>query len=128
MEIRKKHLTVKKDTRGSFFEILRSEDTGIHPFGQISISTAKPGETKGGHYHLRKREWYFIVTGKAEISFWERDGSGKKMLSLEDTDMEAVEMPIGVFHSIRNIGAGELVILIYISESYDPSDPDTYTT
>lgn len=127
MKLQIKKIHVKSDPRGSFFEILRREDTGNHTFGQISISTAKPGEVKGGHYHIRKREWYFILQGKAKIEFIDRKTGEKKVISVNQKDHKVIEMPRNVAHTVTNTGKEELKILIYISESYDKKSADTFT-
>ena len=67
-----KQLDVKKDNRGWLAEILRVEDSGPHQFGQIIITVAYPGQTKGNHYHMRKREWYCVIKGKAKLTVVDR--------------------------------------------------------
>ena len=37
-----------------------------------------------------------------------------------------VDMPIWHTHNITNIGNEDLYTIFWISEFYDPSDPDTY--
>ena len=126
MELHIKKLHKKLDARGAFMEILRSEDTGPHPFGQISISIAKPGQTRGGHYHVRKHEWFYVLQGNAELVFKDEKTKEGKTIRLTDKSLRVVEMPIGVTHSFTNTGKNDLVVLIYISESYHKQDADTY--
>jgi len=127
MKLQIKKLTVQADSRGSFTEVLRREDTGPRQFGQISITTANKGETKGGHYHKRKREWYFILQGKAKFVFRDRKTKEQRTMTLDRNSRKLIEIPANVFHSVTNIGPTELIILIYISEPYDKKDPDTFT-
>jgi len=37
--------------------------------GQFSYFTAKPGITRGGHYHHTKSEKFLVLSGKAEFKF-----------------------------------------------------------
>jgi UDP-2-acetamido-2,6-beta-L-arabino-hexul-4-ose reductase len=127
MRIRIKKLKELKDSRGSFIEILRSEDTGKHSFGQISLTTAKSGETKGLHFHLRKREWYCVLQGKAKVVFSDNKTHKSKSVSLDDKHLQVIEMPIGVMHSITNTGKKTLMVLVYITEPYNAKTADTYT-
>lgn len=126
MQVHIKKLNKKSDVRGAFTEILRSEDTGVHPFGQISIMTAKPGQTKGGHYHTHKREWYFILKGSAKITLEDRLTHEHKTMRLTQKSLKVIEMPLGVAHSVTNLGNGELEVLIYISDPYFEKDADTF--
>ena len=57
-------LTEHKDNRGAFVEILRTVDSG-----QFSISTSKPGITRGNHYHNTKNEKFLVIKGEAVIRF-----------------------------------------------------------
>ena len=127
MEIFLRKRKLKEDVRGTFIEILRREDTGIHEFGQLSISTAHPGQTKGGHYHKRKREWYYLIKGNAKLTFTNRITAETKEIFLNSTERQLIEIPINVIHTTTNIGPEELILLVYITEPYYEKDPDTYT-
>ena len=126
MDIKKKELEVKRDIRGSLYEVLRPEDVGEGKFGQILITTAKPGQKKGGHYHLRKREWYCVISGDAKIEFENPKTHEKIEIRVTAEKPCVVEMPKGILHSIENIGSGEMTLLVYINESYRSNDPDTF--
>ena len=108
------------DPRGSFSEFLRTPDCG-----QVSVLTAHPGETRGGHYHHTKVERFLVVHGEARFRF-------RHVLSGETIAMTAsahhpvaVETVPGWTHDITNIGDGELVALLWASEAFDPQRPDT---
>jgi UDP-2-acetamido-2,6-beta-L-arabino-hexul-4-ose reductase len=126
MKLGIKKIQIHKDARGTFFEVLRREDTPNHRFGQISISTAKPGESKGGHYHKKKREWYFVLEGNARIMFEDRKNKEKKIIYASDKSPKLIEMPRNVIHTVTNTGRKELKILIYITEPYNKRNADTY--
>ena len=57
-------LEVNADKRGIFVEMLKNEESG-----QISFFTAKPGITRGGHFHNTKTEKFLVVNGKARFRF-----------------------------------------------------------
>ena len=52
------------DERGMFAEMLKTKDSG-----QFSFFTAKPGVTRGGHYHHSKTEKFLVVQGEARFGF-----------------------------------------------------------
>lgn len=126
MDIPVRKLDVSADSRGILFEVLRPEHVGQAPFGQILVTTAKPGQSKGGHYHTRKREWYCVMQGKGLLTLDDKKtGDHAEMVLDGDVPMIA-EMPKNVFHKIKNIGKTDLLLLVYVSEAYNPKDPDTF--
>lgn len=113
-------LTVHADERGSFTEILKSIDRG-----QVSINIAKPGITKGNHWHHTKNEKYVVVSGRGLIRF-RRHGSDEIIeYHVSGDKLEVVDIPTGYIHSIINEGNTDLVTLIWCNECFDPDKPDT---
>ncbi len=127
MKVSIRKLQVKRDERGMLYELLRAEHVGKSTFGQILITTAKPGMKKGGHYHNRKREWYCVIKGKGLLTLKNLNTKDSEIIELSADNPTIVEMPMGIFHQIENIGVEELILLVYISEEYNPNDSDTYT-
>jgi UDP-2-acetamido-2,6-beta-L-arabino-hexul-4-ose reductase len=110
-----------KDERGTFYEILKTQDSG-----QFSLSTTKAGITRGNHYHNTKNEKFLVVKGKAKIEF--RHIFSDKIITYEvsDKSMEIVEMIPGYTHNITNIGSEELLLILWANEQFDKNNPDTY--
>ena len=114
-------LPVNKDYRGSFVEILKTPN-----YGQFSFFTAKPGITRGSHYHHTKTEKFLVVKGKARFKFFHMDEEIKYELTVNNDKPEIVETIPGWSHSITNIGEEELIVLLWANEIFDPNKPDTY--
>ena len=55
-----KKLSVHEDERGRLMEILRADDDIFVQFGQVYITTAKPGFVKGWHFHKKQIDIKFI--------------------------------------------------------------------
>ena len=110
-----------KDDRGTFYEILKTKDAG-----QFSLSTTKPGITRGNHYHNTKNEKFLVIQGKALIEF--RHIFSDEIISYEvsSDNMEIVEMIPGYTHNITNIGDDELLLFLWANEQFDSKNPDTY--
>lgn len=116
-----RHLNLKTDDRGSFIEIFKFENNG-----QVSISTTKPGITRGNHYHTRKNEKFCVVSGHASIQL-RRIGTEKVIAYQVSGDSPSwIEIPIHYTHNITNIGTTELITLFWINEHFNPDDPDTF--
>jgi len=110
------------DERGTFYEILKTIDSG-----QFSISTTKPGDiVRGNHYHNTKNEKFLVIKGEAIIELRDILSKDKITYKVSDKKMEIVEMIPGYTHNIRNISNDEMILLIWANEIYDPKNPDTY--
>lgn len=126
MNIRTKKLEVKKDTRGWLAEIITPEDVKNGVFGLVLITTAKPGQTKGKHYHKRKTEWYCVVRGEGQLTLIDNKTGEIEKIDMGEKNMITIEIPPDHFHFIENTGRVEMYLLVYVNEPFDPKDPDTY--
>lgn len=114
-------LKINTDERGSFVETVK-----LNSGGQISFSTTKPGITRGNHFHMRKAERFAVIKGKARIQL-RRIGTDKVTnFDLDGTEPAFVDMPVWHTHNITNIGSEDMYTIFWISEFFDPGDPDTF--
>jgi len=114
-------LKINSDERGSFVETVK-----LNSGGQISFSTTKPGITRGNHFHTRKAERFTVIKGKALIQL-RRIGTDKIInFELDGTEPAFVDMPVWHTHNITNIGSEDLYTIFWISEFFNPGDPDTF--
>lgn len=114
-------LKLNTDDRGSFVETVK-----LNSGGQVSFSTTKPGITRGNHFHTRKAERFAVIKGKARIEFRKTGTDKVYTFELDGKQPSFVDMPIWFTHNITNIGNEELYTIFWVSEHYDPNDPDTY--
>jgi UDP-2-acetamido-2,6-beta-L-arabino-hexul-4-ose reductase len=109
------------DERGAFIEVLKTTNSG-----QFSFFTAHPGAIRGGHYHHSKTEKFLVVRGSARFRF-------RHILTQESFDLctssdqpMIVETLPGWAHDITNVGAEEMLVLLWANEMFDRNRPDTY--
>ncbi len=114
-------LSGHSDARGTFYEILKTFGSG-----QFSISTTKPGITRGNHYHNTKNEKFLVIKGEALIRLRQIHSDEIVDYKVSDKKMEVVEMIPGYTHNITNVGSSEMLFLIWANEVFDPDNPDTY--
>ena len=114
-------LELKSDHRGDLFEWIKSKD-----FGQIFISTTKPGITRGNHYHHTKTEKFLVIRGQAEIKFRKIDNEEIITYPVNGEKPTVVDIPPGYTHSITNTGTTELITLFWANEIFDMDRIDTY--
>jgi len=115
-------LKMNVDNRGSFTELLHTEDCG-----QVSINISKPGITKGQHWHNSKWELFIVVAGHGLIQ--ERNINTGETVEFEVSGdkIEAVHMIPGWTHNIINLSDTEnLVTVMTCNEIFDPNKPDTF--
>ena len=115
-------LTMNADDRGSFTELLKTENCG-----QFSVNISKPGVTKGQHWHHTKWEFFIVVSGKGLIQ--QRKVGTDEVLNFEVSGerIQAVHMLPGYTHNIINLSETEnLVTLMWANECFDPNKPDTF--
>ena len=114
-------LATRSDDRGVLAEFLKSSAGG-----QLFMSRTRPGAVRGNHYHHTKTEKFFVVEGKGLIRFRRVDGTGEIFeYPVNGTDFRVIDIPPDYTHSIENVGSGELVVLFWASEIFNPDAPDT---
>ena len=108
------------DARGVFAEMLRTEQSG-----QFSFFTAGPGVTRGGHYHHAKTEKFLVLKGHARFRFLNMDTDETHTIETCGNESMIVETVPGWSHDITNIGADELICMLWANELFDRDRPDT---
>lgn len=114
-------LDVKSDHRGCLAELIKSKN-----FGQIFVSKSYESVIRGNHYHNTKIEKFCVLQGEAVIKF--RNIFSDEVLSynVSGDKLEIVDIPPGYTHSIENLGHGEIIVLFWANEIFNPQRPDTF--
>jgi len=108
------------DERGMFAEMLKTKDSG-----QFSFFTAKPGVTRGGHYHHSKTEKFLVVQGRAKFGFRNVATDETHEIITTSKELKIVETVPGWSHDITNVGTEEIIVMLWANEIFDPDNPDT---
>lgn len=116
------------DERGIFTELIRTLNCG-----QISINVAKPGITRGQHWHNSKWEIFIVVSGHGLIQErkigTDENNHPYPVHSFEVTgdEMRAVQILPGYAHNIINLSdTDKLITVMWANESFDEKYPDTF--
>lgn len=109
-----------KDARGVFVEMLKTQDSG-----QFSFFTALPGVTRGQHYHHSKTEKFLVIKGHARFGFRHMVTNEIHYLEADGDRPRVVETVPGWTHDITNIGADEMVVMLWANELFERAKPDT---
>ena len=118
-------INIHKDQRGWLAEILR-EDILKHKIAQVYISFSKKSSIRGGHYHKRKIEWFYAISGKAIVFLRKFDETIEETFEISDEDQKVIEIPPFVYHRLEILTEG-MLLLVGSSEVYNKDDPDTFS-
>ncbi|MGE5723439.1 MAG: NAD-dependent epimerase/dehydratase family protein, partial [Sphingomonadales bacterium] len=113
-------LVAHVDPRGCFSEILKTRSSG-----QVSFITAHPSVTRGGHYHHTKVEKFVVVHGEALFRFHHVLSGAWHEIRTSAKRPVVVESIPGWAHDVTNVGKDVMVALVWASEPFDASRPDT---
>jgi UDP-2-acetamido-2,6-beta-L-arabino-hexul-4-ose reductase len=108
------------DARGIFVEMLKTPDCG-----QFSYFSAKPGITRGEHYHHTKVEQFLVIQGAARFRFRHIVSGEMHELTVGGGEGRVVFSIPGWAHDVTNVGTDDLVIMLWASEVFDRARQDT---
>lgn len=111
------------DARGVFAEVIKTPDCG-----QFSFFTANVGVTRGAHYHHSKTEKFLVLQGRARFRFRHIQDGRTHEVTVDGLEPEIVETVPGWAHDITNVGASELVVMLWANEVFDRQRPDTFAS
>jgi len=114
-------LLTHADNRGGFTEFLH-----LPKHGQVSVNVSKPGITKGEHWHDTKHEKFLVVSGQGVIRLRMLNTTDILEYQVSGEKLEVVDIPPGYTHNISNLGDTDMVTVMWASEIFDKSHPDTF--
>ena len=113
--------TENADERGIFAELIHTKDSG-----QVSVSTSKPGITRGNHYHHTKIEKFIVLDGEAIIKIRKIGETKTHEFSISSNKLQIITIPVGYTHNITNVGNKDMILLIWCNEIFNKNNPDTF--
>ena len=127
-----KPLKVIPDDRGRLTEILRADDPIFERFGQVYVTTAKPGVIKAWHYHKLQADHWVCLMGRALVGLVDRrpDSPTRGLVNefwMTPTDPFLVKIPVGVYHGFKGVDpVQESMIMNVPTVPYNYKTPDEY--
>ncbi|HXS55474.1 MAG TPA: dTDP-4-dehydrorhamnose 3,5-epimerase family protein [Hanamia sp.] len=115
-----------QDSRGWFLKVINGTEPHNRLECEVYITSAKPGESKGGHYHLVANEWFTLVKGKALLTTIDISSKEKAEFSLNSDEPETLYIPAGIAHNFYNSGDTDFILIAFTNVKYDPSDTISY--
>ena len=129
--VKVKKLRVIPDERGRLMEILRVDDPDFIQFGQVYMTTVRPGVVKAWHYHKKQTDNMTVVSGMAKIVLYDgrpdspTQGRINEFFVGEHNPI-LVQIPCGVYHGMKGCSERETIIINTVTEPYDRKRPDEF--
>lgn len=130
--VQMKPLKVIPDDRGRLMEILRADDALFERFGQVYVTTAKPGVVKAWHYHKLQADHWVCLIGKARVGLYDPrpDSSTRGLVNefiMTPEEPFLLKIPIFVYHGFKGMAADrETMIMNIPTVPYNYKTPDEY--
>jgi len=117
-----------EDSRGFLQKVLTATHCkGNLPRGEVYVVGARPGESRGNHYHLNMGEWFTAIQGSGEIRLCDLESEHVKVIPLGATLPLTVYVPAGVAHAIVNKDDQMLICVAWAENEHDPEDVYSYS-
>lgn len=116
------------DSRGWFLKVLDGKEEGLPNYtGEIYITNAVVGESKGGHFHNQANEWFTLLSGECNLYLKDVQTDERLKIFLTGKNPETIYVPFGIAHIFTNVGETEFTLLAYSDQLFDPADTIPYT-
>ena len=130
--VKVKKLKTIPDERGKLMEILRADEEIFEKFGQIYITTCKPGVVKAWHYHKIQTDHFVCLAGKARVVLYDARESSPTFQEVNEfvigfDNPLLIKIPKLVYHGFASADdRQETMILNVPTEVYRYDQPDEY--
>ncbi|MFH1245965.1 MAG: dTDP-4-dehydrorhamnose 3,5-epimerase family protein [Candidatus Omnitrophota bacterium] len=126
-----KKLQIVSDARGRLMEILRCDDKFFQQFGQVYMTTAKPGIVKAWHYHKIQTDNFTCVSGQMKLALYDARENSSTYLQVQDFIIDLdnpllVQIPPYVYHGFKCISDKEAIVINTPTAAYNHKHPDEY--
>ena len=116
------------DERGWFLKVITGTEENIPKHtGEVYLTMGKPGQAKGGHYHLEAVEWFTIIEGSAILKLEDIETHERRDIEMPFERAQTVFIPSNVAHIVVNNSDNDFILLAYTDRLYDPADTVAYT-
>lgn len=129
--VRVKRLCPIPDERGRLMELYRASDDLFVGFAHSYLTTVYPGVVKAWHLHRAQTDTMAVVAGMLKlVIFDEREGSPTLGLVAElflgEHNPLLVQIPPGLWHGFKGIGAREALVINFPDQPFHPDEPDEH--
>jgi mannose-6-phosphate isomerase-like protein (cupin superfamily) len=109
--------------KGEMAQILNHADSAFKLLVYWDLDSARTGQERGHHYHEKKREYFYILSGEIELCVEDIETSEQKTFIVKAGSRLTISNRVA--HAFRSLDYSQ--VLEYSPEPYDPSDTYPYT-
>ncbi len=120
-----KKLKIHRDERGWLVEMVKENEIKTR-IKQVYVATIEPGKIRGNHYHLKRREWFFIAKGEVKIFLEDIKTKKRKVLKVSSKTPKLITIFPKIAHAVKNTGKETAILVSAQDTVYDPKNPDTF--
>lgn len=91
---------------------------GEEPIRYIAYLELRPDSVRGNHYHLRKRELVYVISGEIRVLVEDPASRNRETLVLKTGDLGFIDTRIAHHYQITNPGHA----IEFSSAAFDPTD------
>lgn len=116
------------DPRGYFLKVLTGKEDGLPLYtGEIYLTSARPKQTRGGHYHIEGNEWFTLLQGECELKLQDILTGETLTINLSEKEPITIYVPAKVAHLFVNTSdVNDFFLLAYTDQLYSPKDVISY--
>jgi dTDP-4-dehydrorhamnose 3,5-epimerase-like enzyme len=117
------------DNRGYFLKTFTNNKFDVD-FNELEIyvTNAKPGQSKGGHFHEKAKEWFTLIKGKCTLILVDVNTLIVKKIMLDESDPKTVFVPPFVAHEFYNTGSEDFLLLAVTDQHFRKEDTIPFQT
>ncbi len=104
--------------KGEMAQILNRANETFKQLVYWDLDSARSGQDRGHHYHRRKVERFYVLTGELELLVTDLESSSSKKLFVKAGNRLTIHPMVA--HAFRSLTYSQ--VLEYFPEPYDPSD------
>ncbi|MEO6349189.1 MAG: dTDP-4-dehydrorhamnose 3,5-epimerase family protein [Candidatus Limnocylindrales bacterium] len=127
------HVPTHVDERGWLVELFdpRAEQW-TEPFAYAYATSVRPGYAKGWGLHKEHDDRYTLLFGHVEVLLYDVRPTSSTLgrlarYQLSEFDRGHLVIPAYVWHTMRNIGSTDVVVINFPTAAFDHRHPDKYS-
>ena len=112
-----------EDSRGWFLKAITGKEKGLpNCTGEIYTVYSKEGASRGGHYHIKAKEWFTLLTGKCVLELKDINTDELMTIELDSGKSVTVVIPPNIAHRFDAVKKYPFLVLAYTDQLYNQKD------
>ena len=111
------------DNRGWFVKPIDGNEDNLPSYtGEVYVTAATSGQTKGGDYSIETNKWFTIIKGCADLYLEDIETGESTVIHLSAEETQTIYVPHKIANLFKNTGEEEFILVAYADHKYDKED------